>query len=63
MTRHMKEQVAKLAPAALDVAHPAAFAAVVVVGRDADQSRGGLVVDLPELGQLMRSHRRPLDPG
>ena len=48
--RHV-EEVAELAASALDVALAFAPAAVVVVGRGADEGGGGLVGDMPEFGQ------------
>ena len=48
--RHI-EEVAELAASALDVARAFALAAVVVVGRGADEGGGGLVADAPEFGQ------------
>src|SRR5208337_830457 len=48
--RHIKK-VAELAASAPDVALAFAGAAVVVVGRGAEEGGGGLVGDMPELGQ------------
>src|SRR5208282_3348276 len=48
--RHIKK-VAELAASALDVARAFAPAAVVVVGRGADQGGGGSIADAPELGR------------
>ena len=48
--RHI-EEVAKLAASALDMALAFALAAVVVIGRGADEGGGGLVADASELGR------------
>ena len=46
-----EEQVAQLAPAALDEASSPMLATVVIVGRDTDQGGSGLVADQTEFGQ------------